>query len=138
VEHTDIMTNPSPEPRTGRVLVVDDDPGVRELFERALQLAGFDVVVAAGGEEGLQILRDDPDICLVLLDLRMPNVDGLKFREIQRRDPRLAVISTIIMTGSGLSEVAHDQLLATDYLFKPVRLGDLVQVVSRYCHRAPR
>jgi CheY-like chemotaxis protein len=129
------MTKPSPEPRAGRVLVVDDDAAVREVFERVLRLGGFDVVVAAGGEEGLRILRDDPTICLVLLDLEMPNVDGWKFRKIQRDDPRVADISTIIVTGSAVPDVMHEELLATDYLFKPVRREDLVKVVSRYCHR---
>jgi CheY-like chemotaxis protein len=119
----------------GRVLVVDDDPKVREVFERSLHLAGFDVVVAADGEQGLQALRDDPTIRLVLLDLDMPNVDGRKFREIQRRDLRLADISTIIVTGSALHNVVHEELLATEYLFKPVRREHLVSVVSRYCDR---
>jgi two-component system, chemotaxis family, chemotaxis protein CheY len=117
------------------VLVVDDDRAVREVFERSLQLAGFEVVVAAGGEEGLQILRNDPSICLVLLDLNMPDVDGRKFREMQRSDARLAGISTIILTGSALPLVVHEELQATGYLFKPVRREDLVKVVSRYCDR---
>jgi CheY-like chemotaxis protein len=122
----------------GRVLVVDDDHSVRGMLQRSLHLAGFDVVVAAGGEEGLQILRDDPTICLVLLDLNMPNVDGRKFREIQRSDPRLAAISTIILTGSALPQVVHEELLAPAYLFKPVGREELVSIVSRYCQRTPQ
>lgn len=132
------MTSLSVEPGAGRVLVVDDDQSVREMFGRSLRLAGFDVVIAAGGEEGLQILRDDPTISLVLLDLNMPNVNGREFREIQRRDPRLAGIPTIILTGSALPEVVHDDLLATSYLFKPVGREELVSVVSRYCRRTPQ
>ncbi len=132
------MTNLSAEPLAGRVLVVDDNHSVREMLRRSLQLAGFDVVVAAGGEEGLQILRDDLTICLVLLDLNMPKVNGRKFREIQRSDPRLAGISTIILTGSALPQVVHEELLATAYLFKPVGREELVSVVSRYCRPTPR
>jgi len=132
------MTSQAAEPMAGRVLVVDDDHAVREVFGRSLRLAGFDVVVAAGAEEGLQILRDDLTIRLVLLDLNMPDVNGWRFREIQRSDPRLAAIPTIILTGSAFPEVVHEELLATGYLFKPVGREELVSVVSRYCRRTPR
>ena len=66
----------STRPGGNRVLVVDDDRAVRVAFQRALDLAGFDATVASGGGEGLEILRDDPTIDLVLLDLMMPEMDG--------------------------------------------------------------
>ena len=123
----------SAEAKPGRVLVIDDEQSIRELFERVLRFAGFDVVVASGGEEGLQILRADPSICLVLLDLTMPNVDGLKVREAQRADVRLAGIPTVVVSGAPLSRIVHDELHATDYLLKPVGQEHLLSVVSRYC-----
>lgn len=122
-----------PQPKTGRVLIVDDDRAVREMFRRSLELAHFDVVIAAGGEEGLRRLRADPTICVVLLDLTMPGVDGRTFRDIQRADPRLAKIPTMIVTGSPLARVVHEELMADDYLLKPVGREHLVSVVGRHC-----
>jgi response regulator RpfG family c-di-GMP phosphodiesterase len=54
------------------VLVVDDHAGVREAFRRVLQLRGFRVIVASGGEEALALLNGDPTIGLMLLDVEMP------------------------------------------------------------------
>lgn len=122
-----------PRPTAGRVLVVDDEDAVREMFRRSLELAHFDVVVAAGGEEGLRLLRDDPAICLVLLDLAMPGMSGRTFRDLQRADPRLATVPTLIVTGSALAQIVHDELLAEDYLLKPVAREHLISVVARYC-----
>src|SRR5262245_38673653 len=80
------MASPSPATRTAScprapatpsVLVVDDDPGVRRLLDRALPLHGFRVRLAAGGPEALDVFEaHHPDIDLVLLDVRMPTLDG--------------------------------------------------------------
>jgi CheY-like chemotaxis protein len=86
-----------------RVLVVDDDPVVRRMFQRSLDLAEFDVVVACNGAEGLTILREDDTIGLVLLDLTMPGMDGWAFLQEQRADSRSATIPTIILSGPTLA-----------------------------------
>jgi CheY-like chemotaxis protein len=122
-------------PSRNRVLVVDDDPWVRQIFQQLLELAKFDVVVASGGEEGLRMLREDPTIGLVLLDLTMPEVNGWAVRRAQRADPRLATIPTIIVTGSSLPRTAHEELQAADYLVKPVLRDHLISVVAAYCKR---
>jgi CheY-like chemotaxis protein len=123
----------APTVAEGRVLIVDDDPGVREMFRRSLELAHFDAVVAGGGDEGLRLLRADPAIRLVLLDLTMPGMDGRQFRNIQRADPGLATVPTIIVTGSALGHIVHAELMALDYLLKPVAREHLISVVGRYC-----
>lgn len=119
--------------RRNRVLVIDDEASVRRLFERILQSADFDVVAAAGGAEGLQRLRDDRQIGLVLLDLAMPEMDGWRFRHAQRLDPALASIPTVIVTGSSLPGIVHEELQADDYLLKPVGREHLLSVVAHYC-----
>lgn len=123
----------SPTVERARVLVVDDDDFVREVIVSILQLAGFDVVEAGGGAEGLKILRADRTVCLVLLDLMMPDMDGWRFRHEQREDPRLAEIPTVIITGGALSADLDEQLKAADYLAKPVEREVLVSVAARYC-----
>ena len=121
------------EPEAGRVLIVDDDRAVREMFRRSLELADFEVLTAGTGEEGLRILREDSGIRLVLLDLVMPGMDGHRFRAIQRADQRLATIPTVVVTGSSLGQIVHAELMALDYLLKPVGREHLVSVVARYC-----
>ena len=119
-------------PRTQCVLVVDDDPAVREMFCQALRLAGFDVIEASTGGEALELLRSDASIGVILLDLKMPDMDGWRFRLAQRTDPRMASIPTVITTGAPLSEVLDCDLKAADYLLKPVGLEHLISVVAHY------
>ena len=120
----------------GRVLVVDDDPSMRTLYKRSLTSAGFDVVVADGGPDGLQRLRDDDSIRLVLLDLNMPDMDGWDFREEQCADPKLKSVPTVIVTGEPLARIVQAELHAAEYLLKPVGRDHLISVVSEYCEPA--
>ena len=120
----------------GRVLIIDDDADVRQLFLE--QLADFDAVAAASGAEGLAVLRSDRQIRLVLLDLMMPEMDGWRFRHHQLSQPRLADIPTVIVTGASLAGIADDQLKAAEYLAKPVRRDDLIRLVEKYCGRIRR
>jgi CheY-like chemotaxis protein len=122
-----------PQRGPGRVLVIDDDGALRVLIARQLELAGFDVVSAASGPEGLEILRADPSIRLLLLDLMMPGMDGWGVRNAHLADPQLARVPTVIMTGAPLNALVHEQLRAADYLLKPVGREHLVSVVSNYC-----
>jgi CheY-like chemotaxis protein len=115
------------------VLVVDDEPIMRTLFRRSLQSAGFEVVVAEDGPDGLQKLRCDPEIRLVLLDLNMPEMDGREFREEQRADPQLKDVPTVIVTGEPLARLVQSELHAAEYLLKPVGRDHLISVVSDYC-----
>ena len=128
-------TPPSAPVSRNRVLVVDDDPVVRRVLHRSLELAGFDVVIASGGAGGLRMLKADPTIGLVLLDLMMPDMDGWRFRHAQREDSILAGIPTIIVSGSELGRIVHAELQAADYLLKPVGREHLLSVVERYCER---
>ena len=121
-----------PLPRN-RILVIDDDLEVRSTFSELLEFAKFDVVSASGGAEGLRMLRYDPRIGLVLLDLMMPEMDGWRFRHAQRADVRLNAIPTIIVSGSPLGNIVHEELQAADYLLKPVGREHLISVVAAYC-----
>jgi len=132
-----LMSNPMPgghaDAAPARVLVIDDEQSVREMFRRSLLLAGFDVAVASGGAEGLKMLGTDAEVGLVMLDLDMPYIDGRRFREAQRSDPRLAAIPTVIVTGTPITDGIRDTLQASDYLSKPVGRAQLLSVVGKYC-----
>ena len=122
-----------PDAGPGRVLVVDDDDDVRDVIKSFLELAGFDVVEASGGADGLKLLRWDKTIRLVLLDLTMPEMDGWRFRHEQMSDPRLSQIPTIIVSGEPLAHIVDEELRAADYLSKPVGRDHLIGVVAKYC-----
>ena len=119
--------------KSGRVLVVDDEPLMRAIFRRSLQSAGFDVVVAEDGPDGLQKLRQDPEIRIVLLDLNMPTMDGREFREEQRNDPQLKDVPTVIVTGEPLARLVESELHATEYLLKPVDPQYVATRARAYC-----
>jgi CheY-like chemotaxis protein len=85
--------------RGGTVLVVDDEPEARRLFQRMLGSAqrGYRVLEASNGEHGLNILRDQhPDV--VLLDLVMPELDGFRFLEARAKDPKLCDIPVVVIS----------------------------------------
>ena len=132
------MISSTPAKHTaGRVLVVDDEAVMRLLFTRSLQSAGFDVIAVEGAPQGLQKLREDPSICLVLLDLNMPGMDGWGFRREQCADPRLKDVPTVVVTGEPLARVVQGELHAKEYLLKPVGRDHLISVVSEYCEPMP-
>src|SRR5688572_11744260 len=107
----------------GRVLVVDDEPSMRQMLSIALRRAGFDVTVVESGKHALAILESDGADVLVT-DLRMPEMSGIELLEQSRRiDPSLSVI---IMTAYGSKETVLDamRLRATDFVDKTDKLKD--------------
>ncbi len=112
-----------------RVLVVEDDETIGEQIEAALGDSEYDVAVASGGEAALEIAaRFKPH--LVLLDLRMPGLDGrgfaAKYRKKARRPAPIAVITAV----RDASEAAA-RLGAQGFLAKPFDLGELLNLVAR-------
>src|SRR5439155_27260032 len=88
-----------------RVLLVDDDDGVRLSLSANLELEGFDVVEAKNGEEAIALARSG-DFDLVITDVRMPGINGVDtFRAIRKHKPDLAVV---IMTGFALESLLDE------------------------------
>jgi DNA-binding response OmpR family regulator len=115
------------------VLIVDDDPGVTTTFARMLRLEGYEVATALTADAGLrQIDTDRPDA--VLLDLRMPLVDGLDFlrelraRETERRTPVAIVTGDYALDDSTMRELGA---LGVEVYFKPVWFPDLIDIARR-------
>jgi chemosensory pili system protein ChpA (sensor histidine kinase/response regulator) len=108
------------------VLVADDDPALRSLFQRALERSGLRVVLATNGREALELLETH-DIRVCLFDLNMPNLDGLAtLREI-RADHRLRAMPVILVTGSDAESASLRAIGdgANDCISKPVGLEEL-------------
>ena len=117
--------------RNGLILVVDDEASLRNLISRTLNAQGYETLTAADGVQALQVLEHQPDIDLVLLDLTMPEKDGLAvYLEIVRLQLPVRVVLM-----SGYSEHAISQLSvhgepSPAFLAKPFRANDLLAAVS--------
>ncbi len=111
------------------VLVVDDDPEMRETMRLFLEASGFDVTATSNGREALDsIARRRP--CVILLDLMMPVMDGWAFLTALDRDESLAAIPIVIVSG----HIRGSQLeRADDVLEKPVDPAAMIAIVRRHC-----
>ena len=113
----------------GKVLVVDDEPEVRQVLLEFLSSRGYDVIPASRGAEAVAIVeRDKPD--LVLLDVTMPDMDGVEtLQRINAIAPDLAVIMVTANADIGVTSKLL-ALGAVDYVPKPFDLDYLDQAVS--------
>jgi CheY-like chemotaxis protein len=115
-----------------RVLIVDDDPAIRRVVSALLDLDEYGLLEAADGQAALEVVRDErPD--LVILDLTMPRLDGLRACAALRSDPELAGTRVLVLTGR---DQPHDRAAARDagadaYLVKPFSSLALLDAVKR-------
>lgn len=115
-----------------RILVVDDDSSIREMISQALEDEGYRVHSAAHGLEALDYLKTSPELpCLIVLDLKMPIMDGAEFRQQQRQDARLAKIPVLLLTADQNSHQDRARLGAVKILNKPVKLATLLETIQR-------
>ena len=117
-----------------KILVVDDDPAARTYIEEVLSDVGFVCVTAASGAEALALIEDDAEIAVVVSDLIMPGLDGVRLgRFIRERFPDRLWLQVLFVTGHAELELAVSALRlgAVDYLTKPVDPEELVMAVGR-------
>lgn len=113
------------------ILVAEDDDDLRRILSRSLQKAGYHALEARDGAEALTVL-DREHVDLVVLDLKMPNIDGFTVIERLRSGPR--PIPVLVVSGSegqGRSEFRAMQLGATDYMRKPIELAELARRIEQ-------
>jgi two-component system, cell cycle response regulator DivK len=119
------------------VLIVDDGGTNRKLVRTVLRAAGFRTLEAATGAAGIALAFEHvPDV--VLMDLRLPDMDGTDAVRLLRGDGRTARIPIVAMSASRL-ETAGDSLQAAGFagwLEKPIRVGTFPEQVRRYCPEA--
>jgi DNA-binding NtrC family response regulator len=114
----------------GKILVIDDEKNIRHLIQSEFTLEGFDVHTAGSGEEGLERAgRDKFDI--VLLDLRLPKMDGIE--TLKKLKQKSSTTEVIMITGHGEigSAVASIKLGARDYVTKPFKLDELLTLAKQ-------
>lgn len=122
-------------PSTKRILIVDDSADNRALLSVLLKAQGYAIISTADGATGLAWLRSgDPLPDVILLDLQMPVLDGVGFRELQRIDERLKDIPVVLMTGEENLEFYRNQLGLRDVLSKPLNVASLIEAIERNAH----
>lgn len=114
------------------ILVVDDEEDIRAVLSARLEAAGFQVRSAARGLEALESIRSDPP-SLVVLDLMLPDLDGLSVCAMVKRDRGLRCIPVILLTAKSRSEdrITGMALGADAYLNKPFKAEELLAEVRR-------
>lgn len=110
-----------------RILVVDDEPGIRATVQAMLEIEGYVVSQAANGADALAALeRERPD--LILLDMRMPVLDGWGFAtELRRRGHRVPVV---VMTAARDAARWASEIAASAFVSKPFRYDDLIGAID--------
>ncbi len=117
-------------PHAHPVLVVDDDPDIREALQDILVDAGYNVVLAHHGGMALDVLGNISRPCLVLLDLMMPVMDGAQFLHQFRQQPHYSTVPVVICTASGRDVLPGSQGL----LHKPFEMDALLETVATLCN----
>jgi two-component system, cell cycle sensor histidine kinase and response regulator CckA len=114
------------------ILLIDDEPDVRSVGSRMLDLLGFKVLTAAGGREGLEVFQGSPDVIdCVILDLIMPEMNGEEvFRELRLLRPDVRVILSSGFNAQEMTQQFVGQGLA-GFIQKPYRVTDLQEVLNR-------
>jgi two-component system chemotaxis response regulator CheY len=113
------------------VLVVDDSKLMHKMYE--VMLRQYPLVYASDGRQALDRLREHPDIDLVLLDINMPNMNGLEFLAEMRSDEARADLPVIIISTEGREEdtARGMEAGATAYIKKPFHSEEILEVISR-------
>ena len=114
-----------------KVLVVDDSKLMHKMYE--VMLRQYPLVYASDGRQALDRLQEHPDIDLVLLDINMPNMNGLEFLAELRSNPERAELPVIIISTEGREEDTARGLEAgaTAYIKKPFHSEEILEVISR-------
>ena len=111
------------------VLIVDDEPDIRDGIREALEMHGLSAVLASNGQEALDILAFT-QIDLILLDFMMPVMNGNEFMEERSKRPDLQKIPVVIVTANRVKDINDIHLKAQGLLKKPIGLDDLMGVVE--------
>jgi CheY-like chemotaxis protein len=135
----EVATSAAPARRAdalGTVLIIDDEKPAHELLERELAGAGYHILHAAGGREGLKLAKQArPDV--ITLDIIMPDLDGWSVLKALKADPELCDIPVVLVTIMGDRDLGF-ALGAADYITKPLDRELLMRAVGRHVRGSDR
>jgi len=118
------------------VLVVEDDESIRQMLQMMLEIEKYDVLLAANGQEAIEILEKSRVLpCLILLDLMMPVMNGWQFVEAISRNRAYASVPIVVITAF---RDKVDSIKANSFLLKPIDLDHFIKTVQQYCPKGPK
>jgi len=120
----------TPQANRCTILVVDDDPEVQEMIRVALTADGYVVESAVTARDAIDFLRSHTETWAIVLDLLLPDVDGVEFRRIQLRDRSLAWIPVIVTSAAVDADRLARQLQAFAFVRKPLDVDELRRSVA--------
>jgi CheY-like chemotaxis protein len=120
------------------ILIVEDDAGVQLSLATLLREEGYDVDTASDGAEALLHLRAGPPPSLILLDLSLPEMDGVEFRTRQLADSRLANVPVIVLSARPDASKTAQRMGAADVLRKPMSFAALLRAIQNTAITAVR
>lgn len=116
------------------IMIIEDEPDVRETLKELLELEGFQVSTAENGQEGLKHLQENGQPCLILLDLMMPVMSGWEFLETFKSQYQHLFATTPVTVVSAAADVTDvQQRYGCLLLKKPVNLEHLFALAHQYC-----
>ncbi len=113
------------------VLIVEDDPDIREVTKLFLSMLGHKSVAAENGKEALELLEKGQRPCVILLDLMMPIMDGWGFADAISQNEDFRQIPIIVVTA--FADDAHSVKNARSILKKPLNSAQLKTIIQTYC-----
>lgn len=120
--------------RNKNILIVEDSPDLQDLLGQLFSSEGYTLFQAYNGQQALDILHEMPQLpALILLDIMMPVMDGIEFREKQSKDAKLANIPVVVMSADSNSQAKALQLSANGVVRKPIKdIEQLLKLAERF------
>lgn len=132
------MASPAPHHHRHQVLIVDDYVDICEALAMVLDMEGMEVETAQSGDEALAKLTAGLRPCVMLLDIRMPGMNGWDLWDHMQRDPELAATPVVVVSGDAPDAARARAAGMRAVLRKPVESAALVAAVSEHCERQPQ
>lgn len=117
-----------------KILIVEDDPAIRDALTQLLEDEGYPVVGVANGQEAIEHLRTAERPHLILLDLMMPVMNGMQFLQAQQHDAAIAGIPVIVLSAVNNIEQKVSSFPVQGFLRKPITFTSLFTIVEQYCN----
>lgn len=119
---------------TGKILIIDDDNRNIFALKAVLRAKGYDCLAAGGAEEGIELLKQDDEIAVVLMDMMMPGMDGYQAIAAIGKIPKLKDIPVIAVTAQAMVGDKERCLAAgaAGYVSKPINVDELTGLLKKY------
>jgi CheY-like chemotaxis protein len=115
-----------------KILIVDDDETSRMLLTKFINKQSLEILTATNGFEAIETFRNNPDISIILMDIKMPGIDGFEAtRRIRLLDDRVIIIAQTAYALMGDRQRVIESG-CNDYITKPVRRDDLISVIGKH------